>query len=79
MSATSSQRCFVCDEEIRSTLKPRYWCCNGTDCGCGGAVLPTDICSVTCGEEAEFDDNEELGAVDLEEQLDSAFERADNR
>lgn len=79
MSTTCAERCRVCDTEIRLTLKPRYWCCNGRDCGCNGAVLPPDICSVTCGEQAEFDDNEELGAVDLEEQLNSALERADNR
>lgn len=81
MSVTTDQRCRVCDKEIvlPVTLKPRYWCCNGTDCGCNGAVLPPDICSVKCGEQAEFDDNEELGSADLEEQLDSAFERADNR
>lgn len=81
MSVTSSQRCRVCDQEILLpvTLKPRYVCCNGKDCGCYGAILPPDLCSVTCAEEAEFDDNEELGSVDLEDQLEAAFQRIEDR
>lgn len=45
--------CRACGKWIRLTKHPRYACCNGRDCGCGGATLPDDICSMSCYETME--------------------------
>jgi hypothetical protein len=43
--------CVVCDHELPPMgMAARYVCCNGRDCGCYGAVLPSDVCSTECYE-----------------------------
>lgn len=51
-------RCRVCGGALRHGWGVRYYCCSGWECGCGGAVLPYDVCSSACLEneiEEEYD------------------------
>lgn len=44
-------RCVACDAGCpEATSYPRYACCNGTDCGCCGAVIPPNFCLLACWE-----------------------------
>ena len=73
--------CRVCNKPFRDSLafgrfRMRYACCNGRNCGCGGGTLPDDVCSMTCLENEAFEAREEDGPQDLEDQLESALDRA---
>lgn len=46
-----SERCVVCGDEIKPS---RRMCCDGTDCGCMGAYLPDEFCSMHCYENNEL-------------------------
>ena len=50
---TGHDTCRICGGPITLTSSPRYVCCNGSDCGCYGATLPTDLCSLKCYGRAE--------------------------
>jgi len=40
--------CRVCKRVYMPTS--RYFCCNGWQCGCGGATIPFEVCSPECAE-----------------------------
>lgn len=67
-----TNRCVVCDREYELTTRPRYICCNGRDCGCHGARLSDEVCSLACFEqrqnrEASEDERRRLRARIAEE------------
>lgn len=41
-------KCRVCGAPVHRSGYPRYYCCNGDMCGCGGGTLPDSICSSSC-------------------------------
>jgi hypothetical protein len=45
----SEERCIACDNEF-DTARSRRICCNGIDCGCQGATIPDEFCSLACYE-----------------------------
>ena len=47
------ERCIACDKEFDPTRRSRRICCNGQDCGCQGALLPDEFCSLACYENYE--------------------------
>lgn len=47
---SADERCVACDKEFPTPPRARYACCNGTDCGCYGAVIPEAFCSLSCYE-----------------------------
>lgn len=40
--------CRVCGHNVPRSGYPRYYCCNGDMCGCGGGTLPDNVCSSSC-------------------------------
>jgi hypothetical protein len=51
-------RCRVCAGPLPRGWAPRYYCCSGWNCGCGGSYLPYNVCSSSCWEnevEEEYD------------------------
>jgi len=42
----SDETCLICDRPVPD-YKPTY-CCNGTDCGCGGLTPEPCVCSEEC-------------------------------
>ena len=57
--------CRVCKREYHPTT--RYFCCNGWQCGCGGATIPFEVCSTECAEKEmeECDHDWEYESADL--------------
>lgn len=46
--------CRICGDPVPRTGFPRYYCCNGRDCGCGGGTLPDSVCSSSCFEDEDL-------------------------
>ena len=78
----ADEYCRVCSKPIRlranmfSGRSPRYICCNGRDCACGGGTFPNDVCSLACWESEGLEALEEDGPMDLEDQLERALDAA---
>lgn len=41
-------RCRACSRQYIPA--PRYFCCSGWECGCGGRLIPFEVCSTECAE-----------------------------
>lgn len=66
--------CRTCGKEFPLPQRPRLVCCNGTDCGCLGATIPDDFCTLRC---YENDPREECACGKLFDPVDKNGEERD--
>lgn len=65
--------CRVCGVPLPRWWGPRYICCSGWECGCGGGYLPHSVCSTSC-----YENEDRLPPLELLEDDESLAELAES-